>query len=77
MLLSRVSRVYATRSRKRDGSLPVSIFLDGYRNLGLDDGVDTTDLVCDLPSALEEQRVVDRSNHCDVSCMERIWIDVL
>lgn len=47
---------------------PISILLDRYRDLGLDDGIDTSNLVGYLPSALEEERVIDRSRHC-MSCI--------
>lgn len=42
------------REREGKGDSPVSVFLDSDWNLGLDDGVDTSDLVGDLPSTLEE-----------------------
>ena len=50
---------------------PVSKLLDGHGHLGLDDGVDTADLVGDLPCALEEERLVDvtlNSSHGDGCC---------
>lgn len=53
------SEVHASVSKRRKSDSPVSIFLDGDWDLGLDDGIDTSDLVGDLPSALEEQRVVN------------------
>lgn len=40
-------------------AVAVAILRDGDRNLGLDYGVDATDLVRNLPGALEEKRVVN------------------
>ena len=38
-------------------AISVAIFLHCDGDFGLDDGVDASDLICDLPGALEEQRV--------------------
>jgi len=46
-------------AERTDKGVPVAILCDGDWDLGLDDGVDTADLVCDLPGALEEKRVAD------------------
>lgn len=42
-----------------DEAVSVAKLLDGDGDLGLDDGVDTADLVGDLPCALEEEGVAD------------------
>lgn len=42
-----------------DEGIPVAKLGDGDGDLGLDDGVDATDLVGDLPCALEEDGVSD------------------
>lgn len=62
---SRKGQVTMTKpscSRNRVNS-PVAIFSDSDGDLGLDDGVDTSDFVGDFPSALEEQGLVDGSWH--------------
>jgi len=35
-------------------NVPIPILLDGNRNFGLDNGINTSDLIGDFPSALEE-----------------------
>jgi hypothetical protein len=47
----------AQRIKEKD--IPIPILLDGYRNLGLDDGIDTSDLISNLPGAFKQQRVLD------------------
>jgi hypothetical protein len=42
-----------------DEAVSVAIFCNGDRDFCLDDGVDTADLVSDLPGALEKEGVVD------------------
>jgi hypothetical protein len=42
-----------------DEGIPVAKLGDGDGDLGLDDGVDTADLVCDLPCALEKNGFPD------------------
>ena len=44
---------------RADEGVTVAILGDGDGDLGLDDGVDTADLVSDLPGALEEEGVAD------------------
>lgn len=50
-------------SQREEHHSPVAILPDSYRYLGLDDGVDTADLVRYLPGALEQEGLVDRSRH--------------
>jgi hypothetical protein len=42
--------------------VPVPKLLACHGSLGFDDGVDSSDLVCDLPRALEQQGIVDGSS---------------
>jgi len=37
---------------------PIPILLDGNGNFGLDDGINTSDLVSNLPGAFEQQWVL-------------------
>lgn len=41
---------------RADEAVPVTIFCEGDGDLCFNDGVDSSDLICDLPSALEEDR---------------------
>jgi hypothetical protein len=40
-------------------NIPIPILLDGNGNLGLDDGIDTSDLISNLPGAFKQERVLD------------------
>jgi hypothetical protein len=52
-----------------DEGISVAILCDRDGDFGLDDGVDSPDLVCDLPGALEEDGIVNVAlfggAHCD------------
>ena len=40
------------QAEKKD--IPIPILLDGNRNLGLDDGINTSDLISNLPGAFKQ-----------------------
>jgi hypothetical protein len=51
--------IISQRKESKRVDIPIPILLDGNRNLGLDDGIDTSDLISNLPGALEQQRILD------------------
>ena len=57
------SQLSVQRVNILDTNAPVTIFTHSHRHLGLDDGINTADLVGDFPRALEQQGLVDGTRH--------------
>lgn len=62
----------------RETDSPVTVFSDSNRHLGLDDGVNTSDLVGYFPSGLKEERTVNGTRHGGYRLLNgvELWKDI-